>query len=261
MNISIITLFPKMVSQYFDNSIVKRAQDKKLVEIKIINLRDFAIDNYGTVDDKPYGGGVGMVLRVDVIHKALSKAKNQTSAFTLAGKQNLKVLLTSPKGKKFDQKKAQEYSQLDNLIIIAGHYEDIDARVLNYINEEVSMGDFIMTGGEISASAIVDSVVRLLPGVLKKDEATKIESFFDIPIDRIIEVVGENENLKEIKNKGIKTVKLLEYPQYTRPEIFNNKKVPDVLLSGNHKNIENWQIKMAYEETIKKRPDLLDKNI
>ena len=234
MKISIITLFPKMISGFFDESIVKRAQDKKLVEIEIINLRDFAIDNYGTVDDRPYGGGAGMILRVDVIHKAISKIKIPSSAKASAGKQKLKTILTSPKGKIFDQKKAQEFSQLDHLIIIAGHYEDVDARILDYVDEEISMGDFILTGGEIPASAIVDSIVRLIPGVLKKDQAVKNESF------------------------NIDDKKILEYPQYTRPEEFMGKKVPEILLKGDHKKIEKWQAEKALEETQKKRPDLLD---
>ena len=226
MKISIITLFPKMISGFFEESIVKRAVEKKLVEIEIINLRDFAIDDYGTVDDRPYGGGAGMILRVDVIHKAISKIKKQKS----------KIVLTSPKGKIFDQKKAQGYSQLDHLIIIAGHYEDVDARILDYVDEEVSMGDFILTGGEIPASAIVDSIVRLIPGVLKKDKATINESF------------------------NINDKKILEYPQYTRPEEFMGKKVPEVLLKGDHKKIEKWREEKAIEETKLKRPDLLDSN-
>ncbi len=226
MKISIITLFPKMISGFFEESIVKRAVEKKLVEIEIINLRDFAIDDYGTVDDRPYGGGAGMILRVDVIHKAISKIKNQKS----------KIVLTSPKGKIFDQKKAQGYSQLDHLIIIAGHYEDVDVRILDYVDEEVSMGDFILTSGEIPASAIVESIVRLIPGVLKKDKATINESF------------------------NINDKKILEYPQYTRPEEFMGKKVPEVLLKGDHKKIEKWREEKAIEETKLKRPDLLDSN-
>jgi len=222
MKISIITLFPKMISGFFEESIVKRAVEKNLVEIEIINLRDFAIDDYGTVDDRPYGGGVGMILRVDVIHKAISKIKNRKS----------KIVLTSPKGKVFDQKKAQEYSKLDHLIIIAGHYEDVDARVQGLVDEEISMGDFILTGGEIPASAIVDSIVRLIPGVLKKEQATISESF------------------------NINGKKILEYPQYTRPEEFKGLKVPKVLMSGDHKKIEKWREEKALEETEEKRPDL-----
>jgi len=221
-----------MIKGFFEESIIKRAVEKKLVEIEIVNLRDFAIDDYGTVDDRPYGGGTGMILRIEPIYKAIEKVKSQKSKVKISSK-NLKVVITSPKGKTFNQKKAVEYSKLDHLIIIAGHYEDVDARVLDFVDEEVSMGDFIMTGGEITAVAIVDSLVRLIPGVLKKDEAVRQESF-------------------NINNK-----KLLEYPQYTRPESFKGLKVPKVLMSGDHKKIEDWRLKKALEETRKKRPDLL----
>lgn len=232
MKISILTLFPKMVSSFFEESIIKRAVEKKLVEIEIIYIRDFSTDSYGTVDDRPYGGGAGMVLKVDVIDKALrsvilSKTKDPAK----------RIILTSPKGKQFSQEKAQKLSKLDHLIIIAGHYEGVDERVLDFIDEEISLGDFVMTGGEIAAAAIVDAVVRLVPGVLKKGEATTNETF---------NIAGK---------------KLLEYPQYTRPEIYKGKKVPEVLLGGDHKKIEQWRLKKAIEETKKKRPDLLKKRV
>lgn len=249
MKISILTLFPKMISGFFEESIVKRAIEKKLVEIEIIDLRKFAVDSYGSVDNRPYGGGVGMVLRIEPIYQALSKIKIQNT--------NSKIILTSAKGKSFNQEKASELSKLDHLIIIAGHYEGVDERVLDFIDEEISMGDFVMTGGEITASAIVDSVVRLIPNVLKKDEAIKNESFFYTSINRLIEVIGEDSCLAELKKKNVGEVKLLEYPHYTRPEVFMNKKVPKVLLSGNHEEIERWRLQKAYKETIKKRPDLL----
>ena len=242
MKISIITLFPKMLSGFFEESIVKRAQEKKLVEIELVNLRDFAVDHYGSVDDKPYGGGAGMILRIEPLYKAIQFVKSKLQITNYKSQINLKskilnhkskIIITSPKGKVFNQKKAVEYSKIDHLIIISGHYEGVDERVLNYVDEEVSLGDFVMTGGEITAAAITDSIVRLIPGVLKKDEAIKQESF-------------------NIKNK-----KLLEYPQYTRPEDFKGKKVPKILLSGDHKKIEAWRLKKAFEETVKKRPDLL----
>jgi len=237
MKISIITLFPKMISGFFEESIIKRAQDKKLVEIEIINLRDFAIDDYGTVDDRPYGGGAGMILRVDVIYKALSKITNnklQMANEIKNSKFKTKTVLTSAKGKQFNQAKAIEYLKFDHLIIIAGHYEGVDERILDYVDEEVSLGDFIMTGGEIASAAITDAVARLISGVLKKEEATLQETF---------SIKGEN---------------LLEYPQYTRPENFQGLKVPKVLTGGNHKEIEKWRLEMAKKETRKKRPDLLD---
>jgi len=264
MKISIITLFPKMISSFFEESIVKKAKEKGLVEIELINLRDFALDSYGTVDDRPYGGGVGMVLRIEPVYKAVQSVisnyqfliSKQSSNFQ---KPISKIILTSPKGKVFNQEKARKYAKLDNLVIICGHYEGVDERILNFVDEEVSLGDFVMTGGEIAAAAITDAVCRLIPGVLKKEKATEIESFFEVSIDKLIEVVGEDEILKKLKEKGVKKVKLLEYPQYTRPEDFLGFKVPKILLSGNHKEIEIWRLKKAYEETRKKRKDLLIK--
>ncbi len=238
-----------MIEGFFAESIIKRAQEKGLVEIDILNIRDFASDSYKTVDDKPYGGGAGMVLKVDVLHRALSKFKVQSSKF--------KVVLTSAKGKPFNQKKAQEFSKLEHLVLIAGHYEAVDERFLEEVDEEVSMGDFVMTGGEITVSAIVDSVVRLLPGVLKNDEASVIESFHTYSLDDVISAVGESEVLNKLKKKGVKEVQLLEYPHYTRPEEFDGKKVPEILLNGHHADIEKWRLQKSFEETLQKRPDLL----
>lgn len=248
MKISIITLFPQMVSSFFEESIIKRAKERGLVQIELINLRDFGIDDHATVDDRPYAGGAGMILRTDVVANALKKVKTDKAL----------TVLTSAKGKVFDQKKAQEFSTLKHLIIIAGHYEGFDERVLDLVDKEISIGNFVLTGGEIAASAIVDAVVRLVPGVLKKEEALKEESFYEVTVDKLIEVVGENDVLKKLKEKGKQKVQLLEYPHYTRPEVFMDKKVPEVLLSGNHKEIESWRLKKAFEETLKKRPDLLE---
>jgi tRNA (guanine-N1)-methyltransferase len=245
-----------MIASFFEESIVKKAKEKGLVEIELINLRDFALDSYGTVDDRPYGGGAGMVLRIDVLYKAIKQIKNKNEKRKMTMK-NEKIILTSPKGKVFNQEKAREYAKLDHLVIICGHYEGVDERVLNFVDEEVSLGDFVLTGGEIAAAAITDAVCRLLPGVLKKEEATKIESFFEVTLDKLIEVVGEDEILKKLKKGGVKKVKLLEYPQYTRPEDFLGFKVPKILLSGNHKEIEIWRLKKAYEKTKRKRMDLL----
>jgi tRNA (guanine37-N1)-methyltransferase len=240
-----------MVSSFFEESIVKRAIEKGLVEIEIVNLRDFAKDNYKTVDDKPYGGGAGMVLKVDVLHKAIKKVssiKYQVS----------KTVLTSPRGLVYRQSKAKEYSELDHLVIVAGHYEGVDERVREYIDEEISLGDFVMTGGEITAVAVADSIIRLLPGVLKKEEASQIESFFEVPLTELVNAVGEHEKLVELQNRGVSSVCLLEYPHFTRPGEFEGKKVPEILLSGHHAEIEKWRLKMAFEETFLCRPDLLE---
>ena len=260
MKISIITLFPKMISSFLDESIVRRAKEKGAVEIEIVDLRKFAKNKYGSVDDRPYGGGAGMVLRVDVLHEALQdiiKDSGQAPTLQKVSGQARMTILTSAKGKKFNQQKAQEYSKLNHLVLIAGHYEGFDERVLDFIDEEISLGDFVMTGGEITAAAVVDSVVRLLPNVLKKEEATQSESFFEVSVDKLIEVVGVNDLLEKLKQKGAEKVKLLEYPHYTRPEEFRGKKVPEVLLKGNHKQVDEWRLKMAYEETVRKRVDLL----
>lgn len=224
MKISILTLFPDMFSGPFDYSIVKRAKEKKLIDISLINIRDFATDNYKTVDDKPYGGGKGMIMKVDVLHRAIesvfnrkvksSKSKVKSAIPACADRQNSKVILLDPKGTTFTQEKAKEYSRRNHLILICGHYEGIDARVKHFVDESISIGDYVLTGGEIPAMVIVDSVIRLVTGVLDK-AATEDESF----------------TKKDV----------LEYPQYTRPQEYKKHKVPDVLLFGNHKEIEKWR--------------------
>ncbi len=251
MKITILTLFPKMIKGFFDESIAKRAQEKGFIEINLIDLRDFAVDKHGTVDSRPYGGGAGMILRSDVIWSALNNLE-----FSSQGSR-VKKILTSPKGKIFNQKKAVEYSKLDHLVIICGHYEGVDERVKDYIDEEISIGDFVLTGGEIASALITDSVVRLIPGVLKKEKAIVDESFFQVPIDDLIQAIKDDSYLKQLKNKGVKKLKLLEYPHYTRPLEFKGKKAPSVLVSGNHEKIEKWRLKKAYQQTLKKRPDLL----
>ncbi|MCX6732439.1 MAG: tRNA (guanosine(37)-N1)-methyltransferase TrmD [Candidatus Roizmanbacteria bacterium] len=250
MKITIVTLFPKMIEGFIQDSIIKRAQTKGLVEINLVHLRDFARDSYGTVDERPYGGGAGMVLCVDVLKKSLD------SIVTSNPKPH--IILTSAKGSVFNQKKAQEYSKLNELIIYAGHYEGFDERFSDYIDEEVSLGDFIMTGGELTAATICDAVVRLLPGVLKKENATTEESFFTCKVEALQKIIGDNSTLSLLKQKGIDEIQLFEYPQYTRPEEFDGKKVPDILLSGDPKKIKAWQLTKAFELTLLRRPDLLE---
>jgi tRNA (guanine37-N1)-methyltransferase len=168
MKISVITLFPKMIEGFVNESIIKRAIDKNCIEVDFINLRKFAVDDYGSVDDRPYGGGAGMVLRIEPIVNAIKSIKKE-------GKTH--IILTSAQGARYSQSKAETYTTYDHLIIIAGHYEGFDERILDYIDEEVSVGDFILTGGEIVSAAIIDSVVRLLPGVLKKKKQLKTKVF------------------------------------------------------------------------------------
>lgn len=245
MRIDIITLFPEMFQGPFDQSIMKRAREKGLVKIEIHNLRKWAEDKHKTVDDRPYGGGVGMVLMVEPIHQALQDVKHKTPASLerKRGEQNAKrrTMLLDPGGKPFTQKKAEELSRLDHLILLAGHYEGVDHRVREHlVDEEISIGDYILTGGELPAMVVVDAVVRLVPGVLEKPEATRLESFSP-----------------QLETGKWKMENLLEHPQYTRPEDFMGWKVPEVLLSGNHKKIGEWRTKESIKRTKKNRPDLL----
>lgn len=215
MKVDIITLFPEMFKGPFDESIIKRAQDKKLVEINIHNLRGWTKDKHKTVDDRPFGGGKGMVLMIEPICTALGDLK----------KKDTKVILLSPQGKVFNQKKAKSMAKYKHIIFISGHYEGFDERIRDHlIDEEISIGNYVLTGGELPTMVIVDTIVRLLPNVLEK-EATEKESF-------------SNEDI-------------LDYPQYTRPSDFNGWKVPEILLSGNHAEIEKWRNKKAGEKTKK----------
>lgn len=230
-----------MFSGPFDFSIVKRAKEAGKVEINIVNIRDYGIGKHKVVDDTPYGGGIGMVMRADVLREAITRIKNPTLAEATAGKQKSKmnkekVILLSASGKTFNQSVAKSFSKLDHLIVICGHYEGIDARIMKYIDEEISIGDFVVTGGEIPAMMITDSVTRLIPGVLKEG-VTDAESF---------SLTNEDSAL-------------LEYPQYTKPPVFDGQKVPEVLTSGNHRKIHEWRMGEALNKTQLKRPDLIKK--
>jgi len=236
--IDIITIFPKMFLGPFSESIIKRAREKNLVEINIHDLRKWAKDKRGTVDDRPYGGGVGMVLMIEPIFKAL-KELNPKFQIPKIKDQKSKTILLDPRGKVWNQEMAKKYSKLDHLILICGHYEGVDERVKKFVDEEISIGDYILTGGEIPAMAIVDSLVRLIPGVIEKPEAVRNESFSNFKF--------QISNFKS----------LLEYPQYTRPENFQGLKVPKILLSGDQKKIEKWRAEQALKTTKKLRPDLL----
>lgn len=224
MKISILTLFPEMFQGPFDYSIIKNAKTKKKVNIEFINIRDFGIGRHKVVDHKPYGGGHGMILRVDVLAKAIVAAKDKK-----LDAKNQKTILLSPHGKTFNQKKALELSSFKHLILICGRYEGIDERAKKFIDEELSIGNFIVTGGEIPAMLVTDAVVRLIKGVLK-EEVTTTESFSP----------------------------LLEYPQYTKPNTYKNFSVPEILLSGDHRKIKLWRDKESLKTTIKLRPDLLN---
>lgn len=227
---NIITLFPEIIEKHLEYLPYRRALEKGLIEVNMVDLKDYGLDNYGTVDGKPYGGGVGMILRVEPIFNAL-KDLNLVSEEGKSLKnedKNSKVVLLSPKGTRYSQKTAREYKNLDEITLICGRYEGVDARVEHFVDEIVSIGDYILSGGELGALVIAESVTRLIPGVLEKGEAVEMESFSEIDFFSEIESFGTGK---------------LEYPQYTRPEEFKGLKVPDILLSGDHKEIEKWRKK------------------
>lgn len=228
MNISILTLFPEMFQGPFDYSIIKRAKEKNFLTLSLINIRDFATDKRRYVDDRPYGGGAGMILRVDIVDRAISSVKKKKGSTTI---------LLDPKGVRYSQAKANNLTIKEHIILVCGHYEGVDSRIEHLVDEVISVGDFVMTGGELAAMVIVDTVTRLLPGVLTKEEASLSESFSLTSQD------GCDH--------------FLEYPQYTKPLEYKGMLVPDVLLSGNHAKIETWRKEESRKCTARVRPDLL----
>ncbi len=225
MKIDIITIFPEIFFGPFSQSIVNRAIKEKIVDINIINLRDFTSDKRKSVDDKPYGGGPGMLMTPEPIFKAVKSLK----------KENSHIILTTPQGQQFSQKKAVQLVKREHIIFICGHYEGVDERIrTELVDEEISIGDYILTSGNLPAMVITDAVVRLLPNALGSEESSVEESF----------------------SNG-----LLEYPQFTRPEVYKNLEVPKVLLSGNHAQIADWRKKEAIKRTSERRPDLIKKEI
>lgn len=225
LRFDIISIFPGMFESPFNESILNRARQQGLLEIRLHNLRDYSLNKHKKVDDYPFGGGVGLVMNVEPISRAIDEIKKEVP--------KARTILMSPSGKPFDQKKAWELSREENIILVCGRYEGVDERVrLHCVDEEISIGDYVMSGGEIPAMTVVETVSRLIPGVLG-DENSLVEESFSEP--------------------------LLEYPQYTRPRDFKGHKVPEVLISGNHKKIQEWQRQQALKKTAEVRPDLLKK--
>lgn len=223
MKITVLTLFPEMFDGFMTNSIIKRAISKGIVEIKIVNIRDYTKDKYHRVDSAPVGGGAGLIMKCQPIIDALNDNKSETS----------KTIMLSPRGNTYNQAKARELSKLDDIILLCGHYEGIDERVNKYVDEQISIGDYILTGGELGSMIISDSIIRLLDGAIA-EESISVESFDD---------------------------DLLEYPQYTEPYDYNGDKIPDILYSGNHQAIDKWRKKKSLLLTKEHRPDMFEKHI
>ena len=224
MNYHILTLFPEMVMDGLNTSIIGRAVEKGLISIEAINIRDYSKDKHNHVDDAPYGGGAGMVMQPGPVCDSYEDLCRKI------GKRP-RVLYMTPQGQTFNQSIAEELAKEEDLIVLCGHYEGVDERILEMIvTDNVSIGDYVLTGGELPAMVMIDCISRLVPGVLNNDVSAEIESFHD---------------------------NLLEYPQYTRPEVYEGKKVPEVLLSGHHKNIETWRRQQSIKRTLERRPDLL----
>lgn len=225
MKIDILTLFPDMVNNALSHSIIGRAADAGIINITSHNIRDYSKDKHRRVDDTPYGGGMGMVMAAPPIYDCYKAVVGEEKPT------NCKVIYMSPQGNVLTQNKAMELSKLDRLVILCGHYEGVDERIIEEIvDEEISIGDYVLTGGELPACVLIDCVCRLIDGVLPSKECHEIESI---------------------------SCGMLEYPQYTRPLVFNNKSVPEVLQNGNHKEIEKWRFKQSLQRTKKKRPDLI----
>ncbi|MBE5925233.1 MAG: tRNA (guanosine(37)-N1)-methyltransferase TrmD [Lachnospiraceae bacterium] len=244
MHFHILTLFPEMMMQGLSTSITGRAMDKGIIDIEATNIRDFTKEKHGHVDDYPYGGGAGMVMQAEPIYLAhqhvvegieqrRALCNEQENEELSEKKKTPRVIYMTPQGRVFNQEIAQELAKEEDLIFLCGHYEGIDERVLDMIvTDNISIGDYVLTGGELPAMVVIDAVSRLVPGVLNNDVSAEFESFHD---------------------------NLLEYPQYTRPEEFMGRKVPEVLLSGHHKNIEAWRLEKSIERTKERRPDLYEK--
>ena len=226
MQFYIMTLFPEMVMQGLDTSIIGRAMNKGLLSIEAVNIRDYAFNKHNSVDDYPYGGGAGMLMQAEPVYQCYQAVEEKI------GKKP-RVIYLSPQGKTFNQNMAEEFANEEELVFLCGHYEGLDERVLEEIvTDYVSIGDYVLTGGELPAMIMVDAISRLVPGVLHNDVSAEFESFQD---------------------------NLLEYPQYSRPEVWHDKRVPEVLMSGHHANIEKWRREQSVIRTAKNRPDLLEK--
>ena len=233
MTFKIITTQPGIYDTFLKTGLISRGQDKGIIDIKIHNLHDYAYDAHRSIDDTPSGGGAGMVIKVDVVVNAINKLKAKN------GKRKAKILLMTPQGQKFTQEKAKELAKLDEITIIAGRFEGYDERIRDYVDEEISIGDYVITSGDLPAQIIIEATSRMVPSFIERAESTAEESF-------------------SLKTENCELKTLLEYPQYTRPEVFEGKKIPEILTSGNHPAVMKWRKEQSEKRTKERRPDLLN---
>lgn len=254
MNFHIMTLFPDMVLSGINTSITGRALDAGYISVEAVNIRDYSNEPHGHVDDYPYGGGAGMVMQAQPVYDCYKSIEKK---ITEQGGKLPKVIYTSPAGRVFDQQMARELAECEDLVILCGHYEGVDERALIAIGaEEISIGDYVLTGGELAAMVMVDAISRMVPGVLSNSLSGEDESFSKVNPSGEFTKKGRKEVYGSLS--GEEELTLLEYPQYTRPEEFLGMKVPEVLLSGHHENIEKWRRSRSLERTRERRPDLLE---
>jgi tRNA (guanine-N1)-methyltransferase len=233
MKIDVLTIFPEMFKGPLTESLLGKARQKKILEINAVDIRSFSRDKHKKVDDKPFGGGAGMVMKPEPLYDAIKSTGAKKRSNTYKNPYNKPyVIYMSPQGRTLNTEIVKNLSKFKHLVILCGHYEGIDERVMNFVDDEISIGDYVLTGGEIPSMVLIDCVARMIPGVVKEEESVKNDSFYS---------------------------GLLDYPHYTRPAVFKKLKVPEVLLSGNHKKIEEWRKKESAERTRKRRPDILNK--
>jgi tRNA (guanine37-N1)-methyltransferase len=258
MKVDIVTIFPDFFRGPLDYGILRRAREAGLVEVSIHNLREFTRDKHRTVDDRPFGGGEGMVLKPEPIFECIDKLGIAPREERLAKRAKDSVVLLSAQGRRLDQTLAQELAALERIILICGRYEGVDERVSEHLaDREVSIGDYVLSGGELGAAVIVDTVIRLIPGAVGNENSTRQESF----TARAVEICADREESSGVKTAPSSTCDsggLLDYPHYTRPADFRGMTVPEVLVNGNHDEIRRWRRRTALEKTLRNRPDLLD---
>lgn len=257
MRFDIITIFPEFFRGPLDYGIIRRAREAKLIDIAVHDLRDFAHDRHRTVDDRPFGGGEGMVLKPEPIFEAVESLVGVADdAQHAISREKAAIVLLSAAGEPFRQETARQFSKLERIVLICGRYEGVDERVAGHLaTDEISIGDFVLSGGELAGAMVLDAVTRLIPGALGNEDSTENESFSPVALDDLVDLSRAREQIRD--SSTVRDGGILDYPHYTRPQNFRSWGVPEVLVSGNHEEVRRWRKQMAVEKTRRQRPDLL----